>query len=281
MKKLLLIAAAALALCLAACDKDNGGGSSSSAGFKAVKYSNLMFDIVHFAQELTPTFEDGKLVKIVEKGWNSTTWTEDGKPANIILSRESVYTLKWDDKTKKISGTISDKYYDEESGKLVPAEKTETISGTFDADGKLTSYSDGFFNKSYTYSGKQLTKVDEYNYSWEGGNIVRHDVWNTTYANVTYGDEEYKVPAHADILKGFMVSGDIMVVLGLCGETCKKIPVSHTEITPGEYGSSMHYVFSYKKDASGRLVSITRQLTDATTGEPIGDSHVERWEIIY
>ena len=256
MKKLLFIAAAALALCLAACDKDNGGGSSSSAGFKAVKYSNLMFDIVHFAQELTPTFEDGKLVKIVEKGWNSTTWTEDGKPANIILSRESVYTLKWDDKTKK-------------------------ISGTFDADGKLTSYSDGFFNKSYTYSGKQLTKVDEYNYSWEGGNIVRHDVWNTTYANVTYGDEEYKVPAHADILKGFMVSGDIMVVLGLCGETCKKIPVSHTEITPGEYGSSMHYVFSYKKDASGRLVSITRQLTDATTGEPIDGSHVERWEIIY
>lgn len=284
MKRLLFIAMAALALCFAACEKNQGG--SDVTAVKSIKFSNLIYDEPHFVQEYAPTYTNGLLTKVVAKAWNSTTWTEDGKPAGLIQNSEMVYNIKWDEKTHKISGTVDIKWYDEEKQTLVPAEKNQTVSGTFNDNHDILSYTDGMVNRAYEYDGnRQITKYtvmdNTYNYNWEGGLIVRHDVWSTTHAEIEYGNETNDAPANANIVMGLFLSGDELPILGLCGVGVKKIPVKYNEVSTGEYGNTTYYVVDTKRDASGRISYITRYMVDGTTGEAFEGGHVERWEIIY
>lgn len=264
-------------LCLAACNKDDNTTSGGSAGFKSVKMSVQMSGETHFAEEYTPSFSDGKLTGMLEKTWNSTGWTPDGKPTGLVQSSERTYKISWNEGSKKLGGTVSEMFLNEDSGKLEAGE-THSIDGSFDANHNILSIKGMYNEESFQYnSNKQISKMTmgtySYDFTWENGNMVRCTSSGGSALIFLYGDEDNTFPANANLVMGLVVESEPLAIFGQCGPATKKLPVGYIQ---DFVSSSIEYAITYEKDNSGRIVKMTSKMAQ-------GDeyAHVRVLEIKY
>ena len=240
----------------------------------AESYPMMQVDVA----EATPTYATicGNLDETNKKGFALQLSSQGDLRLQVAVAYGNGYLIVVDG-NKKLGGTVSEKFLNEDSGKLEAGE-THSIDGSFDANHNILSIKGMYNEEAFQYnSNKQISKMTmgtySYDFTWENGNMVRCTSSGGSALIFLYGDEDNTFPANANLVMGLVVESEPLAIFGHCGPATKKLPVGYIQ---DFVSSSIEYAITYEKDNSGRIVKMTSKMAQ-------GDeyAHVRVLEIKY
>lgn len=276
MKKLFAILAAAAALAMfTGCDPDNADNTPSGATPKSFEEVFLMEGQEHFKYVYTPTWSGDRLAS--EKyEYYEAEYEFDGEDnvfKGLFLSVEGTTTYTWGDHSAE--GNYTGRQFDRISKEWSDVTPT-TYQFKFDDSWRTTKYSWSSENYStstdFTYEGGYLVKSDEKgyvtNYIWKDGDLTScYTETGNLRHYIGYTADENPFKEGLDPTLRFIFADPY--TYGLLGKRAAHLPSKLLTVSgSGDFENKELMLYSYNKDAQGRVSEIKIVRADPVTEEP-------------